>query len=96
MAPVSYTHLDVYKRQDHLWPWTSRYWRHHKAIEAAGLAFAIAVTAAWGLAANGQIGASTVIGWWLGWSIYEAVSYTHLYALCLRSRQTGWHHQGGA
>lgn len=58
---------------DHLWPWTSRYWRHHKAIEAAGLAFAIAVTAAWGLAANGQIGASTVIGWWLGWSIYEVI-----------------------
>ena len=73
----------MYKRQgikwllneaiDHLWPWTSRYWRHHKAIEAAGLAFAIAVTAAWGLAANGQIGASTVIGWWLGWSIYEVI-----------------------
>jgi NosR/NirI family nitrous oxide reductase transcriptional regulator len=58
---------------DHLWPWNKQYWRHHKAIEAAGLALAVAVTTAWGLAANGQIGASTVIGWWIGWSIYEVI-----------------------
>jgi hypothetical protein len=56
---------------DHLCPWTAQYWRHHKAIEAAGIALAIAVASAWGLAVNGQIGASAVIGWWIGWSIYE-------------------------
>lgn len=58
---------------DHLWPWNKQYWRHHKAIEAAGLALAVAVTSAWGLAANGQLGASAVIGWWLGWSVYEII-----------------------
>ena len=34
---------------------------------------AIAATTVWGLAANGQLGAGAVIGWWLGWSVYEII-----------------------
>lgn len=58
---------------DHLWPWTQQGWRHHKAVQTTGLALAIAVTSTWGLAANGQLGASALIGWWLGWSVYEII-----------------------
>jgi NosR/NirI family transcriptional regulator, nitrous oxide reductase regulator len=58
---------------DHLWPWTQQGWHHHKAIQTAGLALAIAATTAWGLAANGQLGAGALIGWWLGWSVYEII-----------------------
>lgn len=63
----------LYELIDHLWPWSRQGWRQHKAIQAAGLALAIAATTAWGLAANGQLGGSAVIGWWLGWSIYEII-----------------------
>lgn len=63
----------LYEVTDHLWPWNKKYWQHHKVIETAGLALAITVTTAWGLAANGQLGASAVIGWWLGWSVYEII-----------------------
>jgi len=58
---------------DHLWPWSKQGWRHHKTIQTAGLAMAIAATTVWGLAANGQLGAGAVIGWWLGWSVYEII-----------------------
>lgn len=63
----------LYEVIDHLWPWSKQGWQNHKAIETAGLALAIAATAAWGLAANGQLGADALIGWWLGWSIYEII-----------------------
>lgn len=58
---------------DHLWPWSKQGWRQHKAIQTAGLVVAIAATTVWGLAAIGQLGASAVIGWWLGWSVYEII-----------------------
>lgn len=58
---------------DHLWPWSKEGWHQHKATETAGMALAIAVTTAWLLAANGQLGASAIIGWWLGWSVYEII-----------------------
>jgi len=58
---------------DHLWPWNKEGWLQHKAIESAGMALALAATTAWLLAANGQLGSSAVIGWWLGWSAYEIV-----------------------
>jgi len=58
---------------DHLWPWTQQGWHYHKAIQTAGLALAIAATTAWVLAANGQLGAGALIGWWLGWSVYEII-----------------------
>ena len=56
---------------DHLWPWTRAGWARHKVIESAGLALAVAATFAWALAAGGWLQAGAVIGWWLGWSVYE-------------------------
>lgn len=58
---------------DHLWPWSKQGWRQYKAVQIAGLAIAVATTSAWGLAANGQLGAGAVIGWWLCWSLYEII-----------------------
>lgn len=63
----------LYELFDHLWPWSKQGWLQHKAIQTAGLAFAVAVTVAWALAANGRLGADALIGWWLGWSIYEII-----------------------
>ena len=58
---------------DHLWPWTRQGWVHHKVIESAGLALALAATIAWTLAASGWLEAGAIIGWWLGWSVYEVI-----------------------
>lgn len=63
----------LYELFDHLWPWSKQGWLQHKAIQTAGLAFAVAVTVAWALAANGRLGADALIGWWLGWSICEII-----------------------
>lgn len=63
----------LYEIIDHLWPWSKRGWRHHKIIQTIGLVLAEAVTTAWGLLANGKLGASAIIGWWLCWSIYEII-----------------------
>ena len=63
----------LYELFDHLWPWSKQGWLQHKAIQTAGLAFAVAVTVAWALAANGRLGSDALIGWWLGWSIYEII-----------------------
>lgn len=56
---------------DHLWPMTREGWARHKVIESAGIALAVAATFAWVLAASGRLQAGAVIGWWLGWSLYE-------------------------
>lgn len=58
---------------DHLWPWTRQGWAAHKVVESAGLALAVAATIAWALVASGELEAGAVIGWWLGWSIYEVI-----------------------
>ena len=63
----------LYEALDHLWPWTKKGWAHHKVIESAGLALAIATTIAWLMAANGDLQAGAVIGWWVGWSVYEII-----------------------
>lgn len=60
---------------DHLWPW-SRSGFHHprtpiRALQAAGLALAIAASVVWVLAAMGQLNAGAIIGWWFGWSVFE-------------------------
>jgi hypothetical protein len=34
---------------------------------------AIATTIAWVMAANGDLQAGAVIGWWVGWSVYETI-----------------------
>jgi len=58
---------------DHLWPWSGQGWRSAAALQLAGLAVALAATVAWALAASGQMRAGAVIGWWLGWSLYEVL-----------------------
>lgn len=62
-----------YEAIDHLWPWSKQGQHHHKVIQTAGLVLAIAVTLAWGMAASGQLEGNAIIGWWLGWSIYETI-----------------------
>jgi NosR/NirI family transcriptional regulator, nitrous oxide reductase regulator len=59
--------------RDHLWPWSRAGWRSQRALQVAGFSLAIAVTIAWALAANGQLSAAAIIGWWFGWSVYEVV-----------------------
>nr|WP_196887486.1 NosR/NirI family protein [Rubrivivax gelatinosus] len=61
----------LHELHDHLWPWTRDGWREQRALSAAGLALALAVTVAWGLAAGGRLSQAAVIGWWFGWSLYE-------------------------
>lgn len=56
---------------DHLWPWSREGFQHQRTIQAIGLAIGIAATLVWVLAAAGQLQAGTVIGWWLGWSVFE-------------------------
>ncbi|WP_115681426.1 4Fe-4S binding protein [Cupriavidus taiwanensis] len=58
---------------DHLWPWSGQGWRSAAALQLAGVAVALAATVAWALAASGQLRAGAVIGWWLGWSLYEVL-----------------------
>lgn len=58
---------------DHLWPWTKAGWGEHKWIESAGLALAVAATVVWALAATGSLQVGEIIGWWLGWSVYEVI-----------------------
>jgi hypothetical protein len=58
---------------DHLWPWSRHGFRRQKAIQAAGLAIALAVTVIWVLAAMGRLEAGAIIGWWFGWSLFEVI-----------------------
>ncbi len=63
----------MHEAMDHLWPWSKQGWQDHKAIQSTGFVIAATATVVWALAANGQLGASVVIGWWLGWSVYEII-----------------------
>jgi hypothetical protein len=58
---------------DHLWPWSRAGFQQQRAIQAAGLALAVAATLVWVLAAMGQLHVGAVIGWWFGWSAFEVV-----------------------
>jgi len=62
---------------DHLWPWSRSGFRHQqthiRALQAAGLALAVAASLVWVLAAMGNLGSGVVIGWWFGWSVFEIV-----------------------
>ncbi|TAH44549.1 MAG: transcription regulator [Betaproteobacteria bacterium] len=57
--------------RDHLWPWSRSGFQRQRAIQAAGLALAVAVSLAWVLAALGQLAPAAIIGWWFGWSVFE-------------------------
>ena len=58
---------------DHLWPWSRSGFQRQRAIQAAGLALALAATVAWVLAAMGDLTPAAIIGWWFGWSVFEIV-----------------------
>ncbi len=58
---------------DHLWPWSRRGFQRQRAIQAAGLALALAATLVWVLAAMGELTPAAIIGWWFGWSVFEVV-----------------------
>lgn len=58
---------------DHLFPWSRRVFQQPKLLQATTFALTILVTWVWILGAAGRIGPGIVLGWWLGWSVYELV-----------------------
>ncbi|PKO50930.1 MAG: transcription regulator [Betaproteobacteria bacterium HGW-Betaproteobacteria-21] len=56
---------------DHLWPWSRSGFQQQRALQAAGLALAMAASVVWVLAAMGHLNAGAIIGWWFGWSVFE-------------------------
>ena len=59
---------------DHLWPWSRNGFQRQRAIQAAGLALALAATLVWVLAAMGNnLAPGVIIGWWFGWSVFEVM-----------------------
>lgn len=59
--------------RDHLWPWSRDGFRAQAAIQAAGIALAIAATLMWVYAATGRAAPGMVIGAWFGWSVFEVI-----------------------
>jgi len=57
----------------HMFPWSTRFLKQPVAFQAAGIGLAVVVTATWILAAAGRIGTAAVVGWWIGWSVYEII-----------------------
>ncbi|MGF1615721.1 MAG: transcription regulator [Gammaproteobacteria bacterium] len=58
---------------DHLWPWSRRGFQRQRAVQAAGIAVALAATLMWVLAATGRLEAVVIIGGWFGWSVFEVI-----------------------
>lgn len=62
---------------DHLWPWSRQGFRgRHPGVGlllALSLGVAAVVSVVWLLAAVGRIGPTAVIGWWVGWSVFEVL-----------------------
>ncbi|HEY6898712.1 MAG TPA: transcription regulator [Rhodocyclaceae bacterium] len=58
---------------DHLWPWSRNGFAGRRFLLAASLGLAALVTLVWLLAAAGRIGHGAVIGWWVGWSVFEVL-----------------------
>lgn len=56
---------------DHLIPWSGKFLKQSKLIQAASLALAVLVTWLWLLGAAGKLGPGIILGWWLAWSVYE-------------------------
>ncbi len=57
--------------RDHLWPWSAEGWASQRALQVAGFSLALAVSLAWVLTATGRLSSGAIIGWWVGWSVYE-------------------------
>jgi hypothetical protein len=56
---------------EHLWPWSRRGFQGQRATLALSVGLAIAVTVAWVLNAAGRLESGVLIGWWIGWSLFE-------------------------
>ncbi|MBB5203384.1 NosR/NirI family nitrous oxide reductase transcriptional regulator [Inhella inkyongensis] len=57
----------------HLLPWRASTWRTAGALQIAGIGLALAATLAWVLAWQSRLSAAAVVGWWIGWSLYEVL-----------------------
>ncbi len=57
----------------HLIPWGPRFTTRSIGFKAVSICLAVVVTVMWvlGLGAEGKMGPAAVIGWWIGWSLYE-------------------------
>lgn len=64
-------HRLVYEAWDHLWPWSRHGFQRQRFIVALSLGLGVVVTVVWLFAAAGRVGANAVIGWWVGWSVFE-------------------------
>jgi hypothetical protein len=62
-----------YEVWDHLWPWSRRGFQGRLFFLAASLGLAAVVSVVWLLAAAGRIGPTAVVGWWVGWSVFEVL-----------------------
>ena len=57
----------------HLLPWRANTWRTAGALQIASIGLALAVSLAWVLAWQSRLSAAAVVGWWIGWSVYEVL-----------------------
>jgi hypothetical protein len=62
-----------YEIWDHLWPWRRHGFQGRRFVLALSLGVAAVVSVVWLLAAAGRIGPTAVIGWWVGWSVFEVL-----------------------
>ena len=58
---------------DHLWPWSRDDFARGRFFQALSVAAAVLVAMVWLLAAAGRLGASVVLGWWVGWCVFEVL-----------------------
>ncbi|MBN8504418.1 MAG: regulatory protein NosR [Burkholderiales bacterium] len=78
--PVRPPHFDAHgwrwllaELRHHLLPWNLAELRAAKAWQVAGIGLAVAATLGWLLAAQGRLSAVGLIGWWIGWSVFEVL-----------------------
>ena len=55
----------------HVLPWGRRFFQRSRAVQAAAIAFAFAVTVVWVLGILGHVQPLAVAGWWAAWSLFE-------------------------
>lgn len=58
---------------DHLWPWSHHSFRAGRFAVALSLGLATVVTVVWLLAAVGRVATNVMLGWWIGWSVFEVL-----------------------
>lgn len=75
----------------HLFPWSVEGWHSRRTIQIAGIGLAVAATLAWVWAWQGRLGAGAIIGWWIGWSVYEVL--IRMNGLAFVKEGAWWHTQ---